>query len=100
MTLWKTAERSIAKIIGGVRVPINGRGDEADIMHPWLAVEVKHRKKLPDWQLKALAQSVAAKKTHVNSSALPVVIMHEKGQRYDDSLIMLRLGDFVEHFGV
>jgi hypothetical protein len=44
---WKAAERRIATLLGGKRVPVNGRGDEPDVAHPWLAIEVKHRASLP-----------------------------------------------------
>ncbi len=48
---WKQAERRIASIRGGVRVPVSGRqrGDAPDILHPRLSVEVKPRSKLPAW---------------------------------------------------
>jgi hypothetical protein len=46
---WKTAERRIAKELGGTRVPVTGRGrgDVPDIEHPALSVEVKSRRRLP-----------------------------------------------------
>jgi hypothetical protein len=48
---WKQAERRIASIPGGVRVPVPGRqrGDAPDVLHPRLSVEVKSRSKLPAW---------------------------------------------------
>lgn len=46
---WKSAERRIAAILGGERVPVSGRGreDSPDIEHPILSVEVKSRASIP-----------------------------------------------------
>ena len=48
---WKQAERRIAKLLGGRRIPITGRqrGDVPDIEHDALSIEVKSRKALPAW---------------------------------------------------
>ena len=74
---WKTAERRIAKYIGGTRNPITGRarGDAADIEHAWLSVEVKYRQKLPEWIKDALRQAQAS----ARGNQTPVVIIIEKG---------------------
>ena len=55
---WKTAERRIAELLGGQRIPVTGRqrGDTPDIEHAALSIEVKSRKSLPAWVLKALNQ--------------------------------------------
>lgn len=55
MATWKDVERRIAKMIGGVRIPVTGRHNQEtpDIDHPRYAPEIKHRAQLPDW-LKAL----------------------------------------------
>lgn len=94
---WKACERAIASLLGGERNPVSGRqrGDKADIRHEWLSPEVKHRDKLPAWLFDALAQAEASKR----GDQLPIVILHESGQRYSDSLVVLRLSDFVDHFG-
>ncbi len=93
---WKRAEREIADILGGQRNPVSGRqrGDKADIQHTFLSPEVKHRKKLPDWLLDALSQAEASKR----GTQLPIVILHESGQKYADSLVVLRLSDFRDWF--
>lgn len=46
---WKTAERRIAAILGGRRVPVSGRGrgDGPDIAHPLLSIEVEDRASFP-----------------------------------------------------
>ena len=89
---WKACERRVAKYIGGERVPITGRqrGDAPDIKHNWLSVEVKYRKKLPDWIKDALSQ---AKASQIRQQ-LPVVIMCEKGEETGKCWIMCELGEF------
>lgn len=59
---WKRTERNIAGIIGGERVPVSGRqrGDQPDVRHDWLSVEVKHRRSIPQWLTTALTQARAA----------------------------------------
>lgn len=95
---WKSVERAVAKYIGGERVPITGRqrGDEPDIKHWWLSVEVKTRAKVPEWIKDAGRQAAAAKK---REDQLPVVILHEKHQAIKDSLVIVRAEDFMDWFG-
>lgn len=87
-------ERTIAKRLGGQRVGAAGRA-AADVQTHWLAAEVKHRRRLPQWLKDALAQAVAG----ANDEQLPVVVLHEAGGRHDDDLVLLRLRDFQEWFG-
>ena len=94
---WKRTERLIARILGGTRVPVSGRGrgDQPDVRHPWLSIEVKARAELPAWLLDALAQAEAA----ATPDQLPIAVLHEAGQRHDRALVVLRLADFVAWFG-
>ena len=92
---WKRTERTIAALLGGQRLPVSGRGDRPDVQHPWLAVEVKHRRTLPQWLLDALRQAEQA----ATPEQLPVVVLHQRGQRYADSLVVVRLKAFREWFG-
>ena len=98
MSTWKHVERKIAALLGGERVPITGRqrGSAPDIEHPWLSLEVKHRTSLPSWLLDAHDQAVKSKRSE---SHLPVVVIHPKGKRYEESLVVLNFADFVEWFG-
>jgi len=91
---WKHAERRTADLLGGERVGPTGRAT-ADVITDWAAVEVKHRKKLPMWIQKAVDQAVAA----AGPRRLPLTVLHEKGQRYTESLVVMRLGDFADWFG-
>ena len=94
---WKRTEREVAGILHGKRVPITGRarGDVPDVRHPWLAVEVKSRESIPKWLTGAMAQARAAAST----TQLPIVVLHEVGQRHDADLVVLTLRDFREWFG-
>ncbi len=94
---WKACERAIAGILGGERVPVTGRqrGSAPDVAHDWLSIECKHRKELPAWIHDAMSQAEASKR----GTQLPIVILHESGQKYADSLVVLRLSDFVDNFG-
>lgn len=89
MSTWKAAERAIAARLGGERVPVSGRhrGSAPDIAHPTYSIEVKHRKALPFWIADAMHQAEASKR----SNQLPVVILHEEGQRYDNCYVVVRL---------
>lgn len=90
---WKATERKIAKLLGGNRVPITGRtrGETPDIEHELLSLEVKHRKKLPDWLHDAMEQAVASKR----GEQLPVVVLHENGKRHEDDFVCIKLSDFI-----
>lgn len=88
---WKQCERAIAKRLGGQRVGNRGTNTE-DVTHPWLSVEVKSRKALPAWLLAALAQARA----NAPAGRVPLVVLHEVGQRHEGDLVMLALGDFTD----
>jgi hypothetical protein len=92
---WKQAERRIADILSGQRVPVSGRtrGDRPDIKHPTLSVEVKSRKSLPAWIENAMQQAKAASK----NGELPVAVLHQDGERYTDALVIIRLKDFADY---
>ena len=94
MKTWKRAEKRVAEILGGQRVGNTGKATE-DVRTRWLRVEVKTRKGFPLWIKRALAQVLRT----TGPSQLGIVVLHEKGQRYDDSLVVLRLKDFQEWFG-
>lgn len=94
MTRWKVAERSIASLLGGKRVPITGRarGDTPDVVserYSHWSIEVKNREIVPGFLLDALAQAKAAAK----GDQIPVVILHKVGTPYLDSLKITRLRD-------
>lgn len=84
---WKSAERKIAALLGGERVPITGRtrGSAPDITHDTLSLEVKHWKKFPDWLKDAMEQAVMS----ASPDQIPTVVLHEAGSAYDKSLTFM-----------
>ena len=92
-TTWKQTERAVAGRLGGKRQGAVGRTG-ADVLTGWLSVEVKHRKRLPQWLKNALTQARTGA-----GDRLPLVILHEAGQRHSDDLVLVRLADFQDWFG-
>ena len=90
MTTWKHCERMIAKLLGGERTGCNGES-RRDIEHPKWSIEVKHRKLLPQWIHSAMEQAVIEAEWR-----LPMVVLHEKQMKYEDSYILLKLKHFKE----
>jgi hypothetical protein len=92
---WKSCERRVAELLGGHRVPVSGRGRgyTPDIEHPTPSIEVKSRKKIPAWLEDALLQAEASAK----NGRLPMVVLHQDGQRYTGSLVVLRLEGFSKY---
>lgn len=94
---WKATERAVAKRLGGRRVPITGRqrGDAPDVAHEHLSVEVKHRANLPLWLHDAMSQAMAA----ARAGQLPLVVLHQAGQRHDNDYVVIRMRDYTEWYG-
>lgn len=90
---WKRQERKLAVRLGGTRVPITGRtrGSAPDIAHDVFAIEVKCRKVIPGWLREALAQAKACQRS---DAQLPIVLLHEQGQRRDAVIVFMTLSDF------
>ena len=88
---WKQAERRVAELLGGKRVPVSGRtrGDCPDVEHPTLSIECKSRKKLPAWIEDAMRQAEASAR-----DGLPVAVLYQDGRKYQDSFVVCRLGAF------
>lgn len=87
---WKLGERKVAKALGGVRVPVSGRGDGPDIDHARYALEVKTRKRRSLLLDSAMAQAEKAAK---GTSKVPMVVLHYYGDRFDDAYAVVRLRD-------
>lgn len=92
MKAWKVCERRIAEELGGRRVPVSGRqlGHAPDIEHPTLSIEVKSRKRLPEWIKEAMEQAEAS----AEQPQLSISVLHEDGARYGKALVVMRLADF------
>jgi hypothetical protein len=94
---WKQAERRIAEILGGRRIPVSGRGrgDAPDIEHPTLSVEVKARASFPAWLEDALRQAELS----AVEGRIPIAVLHPDRRRYSEALVVLRLAQFAELIG-
>lgn len=101
---WKQAERRIARMIGGERVPVSGRGRgySPDVEHSTLSIEVKSRASYPAWLEDAMRQAEAASTVEARKTGhplkTPVTVLHRDGKRYADDLVLCRLSDFVRLF--
>ena len=89
MTTWKACERAVAAILGGERVGCTGKATP-DVVTERLAVEVKHREKLPKWLTAAMEQA----EQNAPEDKLPVVVLHEKHKRHCQDLVVVRLAHF------
>ncbi len=87
--LWKYSERRIAKRLGGKRIGNTG-GNSPDILAGNLAIEAKEREIVPKWLENAVAQA----DNNAQNGEIPVVILHQKGDRYDNALVIMRLKHF------
>ncbi len=89
---WKDAERKIAKQLGASR---NTDAHGVDASNEWLAIEVKHKKALPNWLHSAMKQA----EDNVTGGQLPITVLHQHGMVYADSFVVLRLSEFRDRFG-
>ena len=86
---WKGSERRVARLLGGQRT--GHLGGPSDVATEWLRVQVKHRKKLPQWIVGALAKVRA----EAGPKRLGVCILHEHGKRaLDNDLVVMSMRDF------
>lgn len=94
---WKRDERRAAAALGGTRVPVSGRarGETPDVAHELWAIECKTRKALPALLKAAMVQAKAA----VRGSQIPLVVLHQTGQRHSEDFVVLRMVDFVALHG-
>jgi len=100
---WKSVERAFGALFGGERNPISGRIRDSGIadmevqegIFSNLSFEIKHRSSLPSWLFEnAFDQADKAKRKIKKYSA---ILLHKKGQKYEDSFVLMRVKDFVEY---
>ena len=84
--VWKATERAIAKRLQGQRVGPTGASGP-DILTPWACIEVKERQTLPRWLTNALCQAEEG----ATDGRVGVLVLHQKGERYSDAIVCLRL---------
>ncbi len=84
---WKHAERAVARLLGGRRCHFEGEDVDAG---EW-SVEVKHGRQVPktiiDWFDQAERNTPEGKR--------PLLVLHPPRLPCEDSLVVLRLADFV-----
>lgn len=88
---WKAAERRVARRFGSQRTGPAGR-NLPDIITGDLSIEVKTRKALPAWLHEALAQA----ERNAQPETLPVVVLHQVGDRYDDDVVVMSMKSFTQ----
>ena len=89
---WKAVERAVGRILGFIREGPTGLAG-ADGITDTLVVQVKHRADFP----KYLWEWVDSIREVRDAQRMPIVVFHGKGMRYDHSLVIVRLDDFVEY---
>ena len=96
-TCWKNAEKKVAEYLGGERVTRGadfGKSD-CDVRHPVFAIEVKERKLVSQFLIDVVKQA----DKYNNGRQLSIGVLHEKGERHDNDLVLVRLSDFRDWFG-
>lgn len=88
-TTWKASERRIARRFGSQRSGPRGQG-VPDVITGKYSIEVKTRKRLPVWLREALDQATR----NAVPDTLPIVILHEVGQRGERDWVVMEMGVF------
>ena len=89
---WKAVERRVAKAHGTTRAGPTGRLGP-DAATNWLAIQVKHRKTLPQW----MGDALRTIRSQAGPGQLGIVVAHEAGDR--DSWVIMSHKDFIDWFG-
>ena len=80
---WKSSERKIAELLGGKRIPINGRKGP-DIEHKIFAIEHKYGQRIISSRIKqALEQAYDA---GIKTGKIPIVTYEESGSKGKENL--------------
>ena len=101
--VWKAAERAIAKFWPGSRrrgpdtTSIDGDNGKSDLICKGWAVEIKHLKTV---YFSSIVGAVEQSEANALPGELPVAVIHKKGMRYEDSLVVMRLKTYSKwHIG-
>ena len=93
---WKQCERMWASMLGGVRVPVTGRGrgDAPDIDHPTLSIEVKAGKTISTRLFDGMEQAKAS----IRGDQLPILCVTQSriGNQGNINWVMMESDVFVE----
>lgn len=97
---WKAVELAIAKLIGGRRRGSDFRGEEnagkTDIVKPGWAIEVKHFKRVFWTHVVDAVRQAEINRTYPGD--IPIAIVHQAGTPYKDSIVCMRLEEFIDYF--
>lgn len=91
---WKAIERKICARFGGERSGPTGRTGPDCINTEPFALQIKHRKSVPQWLTDAYAQSMR----DAPSGCLAVLVLHPHGWSIDESMAIVPLGQFVDWY--
>ena len=91
---WKAFERYLCRAFGAERTGAAGveSSDCRQQTYPF-GLEAKHGLKFPKWLDEDMKQ--AAENSEIDGLPIPLLVLHRKGTRYDESLVVLRLSDFL-----
>ena len=90
---WKSIERAVCKLFGGVRRWKGEEGNDCVNTGHW-SVECKHGKQVP----KKLEKYMLQAEGDASEDEVAVVVMHREGMNIMDSYVMMRLRDFREWY--
>jgi hypothetical protein len=99
---WKSVETAISRYFpngqrrGADYRKRDGPGGKNDVITTGWSVEIKHSKS-PTWGLMvaAVAQAQASKES---PDDIPVAVIHKERTEYGQSLVVMTLSDFSDHF--
>jgi hypothetical protein len=94
MPTWKRTERRVAEELDAKHTSERGVS-RPDARSEWLVIEVKHREHLPQWIVSALEQA----EKFAKKDQLAIAVLHGKGARIKNSLVVMRLDEFHAWFG-
>jgi hypothetical protein len=63
------------------------------VEHDQLSIECKHRESVPKWIKNAMDQAEASIKS---KDQVPIVVIHEKNQRRENDLVVMKMKHFQE----
>ena len=91
---WKAFERYLCRAFGAERTGAAGveSSDCRQQTYPF-GLEAKHGLKFPKWLDEDIKQ--AAENAEIDGLPIPLLVLHRKGTHYDESLVVLRLSDFL-----
>ena len=84
---WKSVERRICRFFGCERELHEGVPGWPDGISDRFTIQVKHRKKFPLW----LEEALVMNELHNKGGRIPIVCLHSKGQRIEDTLVITRV---------